>query len=169
MTTSWQDKVFPQLQTFDIKHLVHVPDAGHAACIEMAGADSSINSVVLTTEEEGIGYLCGAWLGGERGVLLMQSSGVGNCTNTLGLQSNTGFPLLMLITMRGEWAEFNPWQNQMGQATAKVLEAMGVMIWRADQPDDVEPMIKGAAAMAFNGERACAVLLGQRLIGEKKW
>jgi len=169
VTTSWQDKIFTLLQSFDIKHLVHVPDAGHATCIEMADADPAINSVVLTTEEEGIGYLCGAWLGGERGVLLMQSSGVGNCINTLGLQSNTGFPLLMLITMRGEWAEFNPWQNPMGQATAKVLEAMGVMIWRADQPDDVEPMIKGAAAMAFNGERACAVLLGQRLIGEKKW
>ena len=75
----------------------------------------------------------------------------------------------MLITMRGEWAEFNPWQNPMGQATAKVLEAMGVLIWRADRSDEVEPMIKGAAEMAFNGERACAVLLGQRLIGEKKW
>ena len=169
MTTSWQNTVFPQLQTFDIKHLVHVPDAGHATCIEMADADPTMNSVVLTTEEEGIGYLCGAWLGGERGVLLMQSSGVGNCINTLGLQCNTSFPLLMLITMRGEWAEFNPWQNPMGQATAKVLEAMGVLIWRADRSDEVEPMIKGAAEMAFNGERACAVLLGQRLIGEKKW
>ncbi|AWX94368.1 hypothetical protein DPM13_03615 [Paracoccus mutanolyticus] len=66
----------------------------------------------LTTEEEGIGYLAGACrLGGERGALLMQSSGVGNCINTLALQAMARFPLLMVVTMRGDWAEFNAWQN----------------------------------------------------------
>ena len=49
------------------------------------------SSVVLTTEEEGIGYLAGAWLGGERGALLMQSSGVGNCINTLGIAGQRAF------------------------------------------------------------------------------
>lgn len=62
---------------------------------------------VLTTEEEGIGILAGAWLGGERGVLLMQSSGVGNCINTLSLSKVCGFPLLIIVTMRGEWGELN--------------------------------------------------------------
>lgn len=165
----WQTDVFDVLKRHDVKHVVYVPDAGHSTAIRMAVADASIHAVVLTTEEEGIGYLAGAWLGGERGALLLQSSGVGNCVNTLALTACARFPLLMVVTMRGDWAEFNPWQNPMGQATDAALRMMGVMTWRADKPDDVKPLLDGAATMAFNGDSACAVLLGQRLIGEKKW
>lgn len=165
----WQHDVMRVLKSHDVKHVVYVPDAGHSVAIAQSEADPDIKAVVLTTEEEGIAYLAGAWLGGERGALLMQSSGVGNCINTLGLQVCAQFPLLMLVTMRGDWAEFNGWQNPMGQATEPALKLMGVKTWRADRPDDVAPLIHGAATMAFNGDAACAVLLGQRLIGEKKW
>ncbi|PZQ63083.1 MAG: phosphonopyruvate decarboxylase [Sphingomonas taxi] len=165
----WQADVFRVLKDHDVKHIVYVPDAGHSTAIRMAEADNSINSVVLTTEEEGIGYLAGAWLAGERGALLMQSSGVGNCLNTLALQAMSRFPLLMAVTMRGDWAEFNAWQNPMGQKTEAALQLMGVMTWRADKPEDVAPLLHGAATMAFNGDSATALLLGQRLIGEKKW
>src|SRR5215470_15348146 len=85
----WRTEVFRILKSLDIRHVVYVPDAGHSATIRLAEEDNEINAVVLTTEEEGIGYLAGAWLGGERGVLLMQSSGVGNCINMLALQSCT--------------------------------------------------------------------------------
>lgn len=166
---SWQHRVYPLLKAADIKHIAYVPDAGHASAIEAASADTAMHSVVLTTEEEGLGYLAGAWLGGERGALLLQSSGVGNCINTLALQSCARFPLLMLVTMRGDWAEFNPWQNPMGQQTEKALNMMGVLTWRADVPEQVEPLIQGAATMAFDGDTACAVLLGQQLIGKKEW
>jgi sulfopyruvate decarboxylase alpha subunit len=165
----WKQDVFDVLKAAGVKHIVYVPDAGHSTAIRLAEADEEIHSVVLTTEEEGIGYLAGAWLGGERGALLMQSSGVGNCINTLGLAACARFPLLMAVTMRGDWAEFNQWQNPMGQAAEGALKLMGVMVWRADEPKDVAPLLKGAATMAFEGDSACAVLLGQRLIGEKEW
>ena len=165
----WHDQVYPVLLSCGIKHFAYVPDAGHSATIKAAVEDPHTKSVVLTTEEEGLGYLAGAWLGGERGVLLLQSSGVGNCINTLALQACARFPLLMLITMRGDWAEFNPWQNPMGQATEDVLKRMGVITWRADKPEDVGRLIRGAATMAFDGDSACAVILGQQLIGEKEW
>ncbi|MBC9206131.1 phosphonopyruvate decarboxylase [Roseomonas aerophila] len=165
----WQRDVFDVLKAAQVKHVVYVPDAGHSTAIRLAEADPSITSVVLTTEQEGIGYLAGAWLGGERGALLMQSSGVGNCINTLALQACTRFPLLMVVTMRGDWAEFNQWQNPMGQAAEAALRLMGVLTWRADDPKDVAPLLRGAATMAFDGDAACAVLLGQRLIGEKEW
>ena len=71
--------------------------------------------------------------------------------------------------MRGEWAEFNPWQNPMGQATENVLEAMGVTCQRADRPDDVADVIGAAMDQTFNGEQAIAVILGQRLVGRKDW
>lgn len=167
--TSWQDEVFGVLKEHDVKHVVYVPDAGHSTAIRLSETDNTIHSVVLTTEEEGIGYLAGAWLGGERGALLLQSSGVGNCINTLALQVCAQFPLLMVVTMRGDWAEFNGWQNPMGQATERSLNLMGVMTWQANEPKDVAPLLHGAATMAFNGNSSCAVLLGQRLIGEKKW
>jgi sulfopyruvate decarboxylase alpha subunit len=165
----WRGDLFDVLKRHGIRHIAYVPDAGHSEALRRADADPDIHAVVLTTEEEGIGYLAGAWLGGEKGALLLQSSGVGNCINTLALQSVARFPLLMLVTMRGDWAEFNPWQNPMGQATEATLRHMGVMTWRADRPEDVAPLVHGAATMAFNGDAACAVLLGQRLIGEKQW
>ncbi len=168
-TVDWQSRIVTVLNDVDIRHVAYVPDAGHSATIKHCEADTDMHSVVLTTEEEGIAYLAGASLGGQRGVLLMQSSGVGNCINMLSLQSNTRFPLLMLITMRGEWAEFNQWQNAMGQATEAALKLMGVLIWRANQADEVEGLVRGAATMAFEGDQACAVLLGQQLIGKKEW
>ncbi|WP_408887577.1 thiamine pyrophosphate-binding protein [Roseicella frigidaeris] len=166
---SWRQDVFDVLKAAGVKHVVYVPDAGHATAIRLAEADPEIKAVVLTTEEEGIGYLAGAWLGGERGALLMQSSGVGNCINTLGLVACARFPFLAVVTMRGDWAEFNQWQNPMGQATEAALRLMGVMTWRADEAKDVAPLLRGAATMAFEGDGACALLLGQRLIGEKEW
>lgn len=166
---AWQDQIYPILKSAGVKHIAYVPDAGHAKTIDSACSDPEIQSVVLTTEEEGLGYLAGAWLGGDRGALLLQSSGVGNCINTLALQACARFPLLMLVTMRGDWAEFNPWQNPMGQQTEKALKMMGVLTWRADHPQQVAPLLRGAATMAFDGDSACAVILGQQLIGEKEW
>ena len=128
----WSDEVFDVLLAADIKHVVYVPDSGHARLIERAIAEPSIKATVLTTEEEGIGVLLGAWLGGERGVLLMQSSGAGNCTNTLSLVQSCRFPFLTLVTMRGEWAEFNGWQTPMGKVTGQSLELMDVKAYRVE-------------------------------------
>lgn len=91
----------------------YVPDAGHAGLIELLQADPDICTTVLTTEEEGVALAASAWLGGERSVLLMQSSGVGNCVNMVSLAASCRFPLLALVTMRGEWDEFNPWQTRV--------------------------------------------------------
>ena len=108
-----------------MRQVAYVPDAGHARLIELCQAGPDDATVVLTTEEEGIGLLAGAWLGGQRGVLLMQSSGVGNCINMLALNQTCRLPLLMLVTMRGEWGEFNPWQLPMGQSAAAALAGRG--------------------------------------------
>ena len=115
----------------------YVPDAGHARLIERCRADPEIRDVVLTTEEEGVALAAGAWLGGERAALLMQSSGVGNCINMLSLARTCRFPLLMLITMRGEWDEFNPWQVPMGAIVEPVLKLCDAEVYRARKPDEV--------------------------------
>src|SRR5262249_7753309 len=130
---------------------------------------TDVVSTVLTTEEEGVALAAGAWLGGQRSVLLMQSSGVGNCINMLSLAASCRFPLLTIVTMRGEWAEVNPWQVAMGVATPAALELMQVRSLRAEHPDEVAETAAAAATLAFDGDMAVAVLLSQRLIGRKKW
>jgi sulfopyruvate decarboxylase alpha subunit len=167
--TDWPDQLFDVLKGADIKQVGYVPDAGHSRLIELCKADNDIRDVVLSTEEEGMALAAGAWLGGQRCALLMQSSGVGNCINMLSLTRACRFPLLMLVTMRGEWAEFNPWQVPMASAVEPVLRECGMLVYRADEADDVAETAQAAADLAFGGDLAVAVLLSQRLIGRKVW
>jgi len=165
----WQEAVFRALKNGDVRQVAYVPDTGHAHAISRAQHDPAIRDVVLTTEEEGVALVAGAWLGGQRAVLLMQSSGVGNCVNMFSLLTVCQFPFLTLVTMRGEYAEFNPWQGPMGRATRAALELMGIQVLRADDPQDVEEVVDAAVVAAFDANERVAVLLGQRLIGRKRW
>ncbi len=164
---TWQPGVYAALKHAGIKQIGYVPDAGHAHLIEAAHADAEMKAVVLTTEEEGVALAAGAWLGGQRAVLLMQSSGVGNTINMLSLPLNCRMPFFTLVTMRGEWGEFNPWQVPMGAATPSVLAAAGVQVRRADRAEDVAEIVAFSAALAFDSLVPVAVLLSQRLIGAK--
>ena len=166
---NWPARLHQILKQADIRQMAYVPDAGHSKLIELFLADRDVISTVLTTEEEGIGLTAGAWLGGQRSVLLMQSSGVGNCINMLSLSAIGRFPLLMLVTMRGEWAEFNPWQVPMSRATQPSLEAIGLKVMRAETAEDLVETVESAAALAYDSDQQIAVLIGQRLIGKKKW
>ena len=150
-----------------IEVVAFVPDGGQKRLIELCVTDPAIRSVTLTTEEEGIALSCGAFLAGKRTAVLMQSSGVGNCINMLSVPAECDMPLLMLVTMRGEFGEWNPWQVPMGQSTTAVLEASGVIVYRVDAAVDVEATIEGALMLAFQSRRRVAVLLSQKLLGAK--
>ncbi|MBV8850234.1 MAG: phosphonopyruvate decarboxylase [Methylobacteriaceae bacterium] len=165
----WPNAVFDILTELDVRQVAIVPDAGHSRLIRLCEDDPKKRVVTLTTEEEGVALLAGAWLGGEKGALLLQSSGVGNCINMLSLPQICQMPLLMLVTMRGDWGEFNPWQVPMGQGTQAALEAIGVIVRRADEAHLVAPTVRGAANLAFNTCRAVAVLIGQSVLGAKNF
>src|SRR5438309_2737851 len=139
---TWPDEIYRVLKDAGIRQVAMVPDAGHSRLIRSFEADPETRVVTLTTEEEGVAMLAGAWLGGERGVLLMQSSGVGNCINMLSLSTVCRFPLLMLVTMRGEWGEFNPWQIPMGKGTEPILEQAGVLVHRIDHAADAAETVQ---------------------------
>jgi len=165
----WPIGVHQLMQAAEVRQVAYVPDAGLSKLIELVEADEQITATMCTTEEEGVAISCGAWLGGHRSAVLMQSSGVGNCINMLSLPVLSQTPLLMVVTMRGEWAEFNPWQVPMGQATEPALEAIGVRTLRVDDPADVVPVIGQAMTMAYEADQQIAVLLSQRLLGAKTW
>jgi sulfopyruvate decarboxylase alpha subunit len=161
----WAGEVHRELVRAGVRLVGYVPDAGHKRLIELCRADKSMRAVVLTTEEEGIGLAAGAWLGGGRSVLLMQSSGVGNVVNVLGILKTCRFPLVMIVTMRGEAGEFNSWQVPMGEGTQASFETMGVSVKRASAPGEVAPLV----AAALKGEQAAAVLISQKVIGIKSF
>jgi len=167
--STWPGAVFSALKAAGVRQIAYVPDAGHAHLIRAAIADPEIHDVVLTTEEEGVALACGAWLGGERAVLLMQSSGVGNCVNMFSMLANGGFPFVALVTMRGEYAEFNPAQRPMGRATQRALELMGIAVLRVDDDALAAETVRAALEAAFEAGDRVAVLFGQKMLGRKQW
>lgn len=167
--SDWPEGIFNELKAADVRQVAYVPDAGHSKLINHCRADTDMRAIPLTNEMEGPAVLAGAWLGGQRGVMLMQSSGVGNCPNMIATSVTCRFPLLMLVTMRGEFGEFNPWQLPMGQNAEALLKQLGTLIYRLDDADDAGQTIAAAANIAFESLAPVAVLIGQRLIGTKKF
>jgi sulfopyruvate decarboxylase alpha subunit len=165
----WAHDIHDVFKERGISMVSYVPDAGHIRLIKLCQADPEMDAVSLTTEEEGVAFAAGSYLGGKRAALLMQSSGVGNCINMLSLIKTCGFPFITLVTMRGEWGEFNPWQCTMGQGVPSALAAVGITSFRVDQATEVREVVGAAAKMAFNSYCGVAVLLSQRLIGTKKF
>lgn len=165
--SNWSLDVFRAIQARNITLVCTVPDGGLSNLLDLIEADDKIRLVTLSTEEEGIGITAGCWLGGRRAMIAMQSSGVGNCINALGLPLAYRAPCLMLVTMRGQWGEFNPWQVPMGQAAKPALEAMGVRCFPVERPEQVGETFAAAADLAFNSRTSAAVLVSQRIIGAK--
>jgi sulfopyruvate decarboxylase alpha subunit len=165
----WQDRLYDLLRRHGVTQFAYVPDAGHRVLIDRSLADPQVHAIPLTTEEEGVALLAGADLGGARGVLLLQSSGVGNCVNMLSLIKGGRFPFLAFVSMRGDFGEGNPWQFPMGQAVEPVLRAMGVICLRVERAEEVVPTAEAALTMVFQSGQAVAVLLTQKLIGAKQF
>ena len=161
----WADEVHRELNKAGVRIVGYVPDGGHKRLIELCLADTSMRAVVMTTEEEGIGLAAGGWLGGAKSVLLMQSSGVGNVVNVLGILKTCAIPLTIVVTMRGEAGEFNSWQVPMGEGTQAAFEIMGVKVTRASSAGEVAPLV----AAALKSDQATAVLISQKVIGIKSF
>jgi len=151
----------------DVAMVCTVPDGGLTKLLGLIEDDGKIGLVTLSSEQEGIGVATGCWLGGKRAMIAMQSSGVGNCINALGLPAAFRAPCLMLVTMRGQWGEFNPWQVPMGQAVKPALEAVGVRCFPVDKAAEVSDTFIAAADIAYNSRISAAVLISQRVIGAK--
>ena len=164
---AWPQDIFNVLERFDVRQVPYVPDAGHSQLIQRVLASKIMRGITLTTEEEGVALIAGAWAGGQRSALLMQSSGVGNCINMLSLVPLFRLPFFTIVTMRGEWGEFNHWQVPMGSTTQAVFEISGIKVLRANTASEVREVVEAGAAQAYNALTPTAVLLSQRLIGAK--
>ncbi len=163
----WSGKMFDIMRDAGITLFSHVPDAGNDALIQLAEEHNETQAVLLTTEEEGVAICAGAELVGKRAVLCMQSSGLGNCPNYLTLAKGGRFPILMMISMRGDFGEQNPWQYPMGEATDDLLKAMNILVFKVDRPDELEAATTAAVNASGKGGRAAAIVLSQKFLGAK--
>ena len=165
----WRQEVHQTLRRAGITVVAYVPDGGHKALIELCAADSGMQLIPLANEAEGPCLLAGAWLGGRRGVLLMQSSGLGNCINNFGLIKAGMFPFLTLITLRGSWGEANTWMLYTGRTSQPLLELADFHVYRVDRPEDAAATVDAAAQTVFACSSGAGVLLTQRLTGAKQF
>lgn len=169
MRPHWSQDVYAELKVRQVETVATVPDGGLIELLDLCEDDTAIRVVTLSSEQEGIGLLFGLWLGGKRSALFLQSSGTGNCINALSLPAITETPCLMLVTMRGEAGEHNPWQVPMGEGTLPALEAMGVTCFSPENAAQVGPVFAEAAAFAFDQGGRAAVLVHQHIIGTKEF
>ncbi len=134
----WPDRIHAVFKRHAIKQVGYVADNGIARLIDLCERDNEITEVALASEAEGAGLVLGAVLGGERAALLMQSSGVGNCVNTFSILKNCAAPCVLVVSMRGEFDDFNSWQVPMGSITEPVLTLCGFRCYRVGNEADVE-------------------------------
>ena len=153
LSTDWPHAVFDALKEAGVWQMSYVPDAGHATLIERFTGDPQMTVNVLTTEEEGIAIAAGSWLGGVAQRAADAVVGRRQLHQHAVAPGASRMPLLMLVTMRGEWGEFNPWQVPMGRATAPALEAIGVTVQRVETRADAAGCVAAAATMAFDADQ----------------
>ena len=164
----WGEGAHKALAEAGVRQLPYVPDGGLDGLLRRCEQDNQMRPTMLSSEQEGIGVAAGAWLGGERSVVMMQSSGVGNTLNMIGSLSMTcKFPLVMIVTMRGQHGESNPWQMPMGAATPGILREMGMRVFEVETREEARDAMDSAMRMAFHADEQVAVLISQRLIGAK--
>ncbi len=163
----WSQALFRQLKDAGVELFTYIPDAGNARLAELAEEDNETRLVLLTTEEEGVAMAAGADLVDKKAILMMQSSGVGNCPNFLSFCKGGNFPCLMMVSMRGDYGEQNPWQYPMGQAAVPILEAMGVLVFMVERRDELEGAATAAINAAFHNNQGAALVLSQKFLGAK--
>jgi len=166
---TWVDLFFDRLKANGLRVLCYVPDSVLAPLITLAEADPFFAMIPLTREEEGVGVLTGAYLGGRMGALMMQVSGLGNSVNGLAsLAIPYQIPFLMLISQRGELGEFNAAQITMGRAARPVLDALDIQHFTLRRMDEVTTLTDGAIKTAYTAKRPVALFLSAELVGWKK-
>ena len=166
---SWPYEMYQSLKDGGVTQFSYVPDAGHKVMIQLSLEDPEVHSIPLTTEEEGVAMSAGAHLGGQKHVLLIQSSGIGNCINMLSLPRLGKFPFLAIVSMRGDFGEGNPWQMPMGKSVQSVLEACDVVCLKVEDAYYLLSTVSAAMTMAFKSQESVFVLLGQKMLGAKKF
>ena len=165
----WPEIIVDVLKKYRIKFINYVPDAKNQMILELVRQDPHFSLLPLTREEEGIGVVCGQSVGGQRGVMLMPTAGLGNSINALAsLAIPYKIPVPMIIGVRGDLGEFNQAQVAMGQALPDILKSLNIPTFRITREDEAERITDGALRLGYANESPVAILITNELAGWKK-
>ena len=153
----------------NIRLVCHVADSVLAPIIRELDSDPAFSVITLTREEEGIGTLCGAYLGGQRGALLLQASGFGNVLNALGsLAIPYQIPFPIILSARGGFMEHNVVQVAWGKAAPEAVEALGLQYFPMTHEADVPFIAHEGIHHAFVSRRPTVIGIETQVSGGKR-
>ena len=165
---AWAKTLLDCLRAESVRNLVFLPDTVMGRLLALAEEDPAFRLVSVHREEEAVGILSGLFMGGQRGAMLVQSSGLGNTLNALGsLAMAYRIPFPLLGSLRGELGEFNPAQLHMGRAVPGCLDALGIQHVTLRTPVDLETIVSGALKTCYTAEEPFGILLSAQLTGWK--
>ncbi len=166
---SWEEQLYQGLKGNGIRLICYVPDIVLSGLIDLVEKDEDFQVVPLTREEEGVGILSGGYLGGMKGALLFQSSGLGNSVNALTtLNLPQQIPFLMVISPRGDVGEINPFQAPMGRILERLLDLLTIQHVTLRREEEVRPMVDRACRSAFRNNLPMALITARELTGGKE-
>jgi sulfopyruvate decarboxylase alpha subunit len=164
----WAHTILDALRTEDVRNLVFLPDTVMGRLLALAEQDPFFRLVGVHREEEAVGILAGLFMGGQRGAMLIQSSGLGNTLNALGsLAMVYRIPFPLFVSLRGELGEFNPAQLHMGRAVPGCLDALNIQHVTLRTMTDLDTIVSGALKTCFTAEEPLGLLLSAQLTGWK--
>jgi len=165
---SWSKHMADALRRNGIRLFATVPDYIVTQVLDHLWSDPECTVVTVTREEEGLGILSGAWLAGQRGALIMQNSGLGNCVNALAsLNCVSQIPVVLVMSHRGDLGEFNPAQVPMGQIAGSLLDGLGIRHVMPRTVADLEAQADGLVKLAYTRGLPVAFILPAELTGGK--
>ena len=164
----WSESIVACLKRHEIRMIAYLPDTIVYRVLSLIEGDPFFERVPVAREEECIGILAGAYLGGMRGAMFAQNSGLGNCVNALAsLAVPSQIPMLMFWGQRGELGEFNVCQTGMGRAARPILDALGIAHVTLTRPEEVESLTSDGIKLAYTTRTPIGFILPRQLTGGK--
>lgn len=165
---TWHGIIHATLKAHDVKLVPYVPDNVLRPLIERIHADPYFTAFACTREEEAVGIAAGAWMGGMRAVVLMQTSGFATLANVLAsLPVPFQIPVLLLVSERGTLGEFNIGQALVARTMRPVLDSIAIEHHTLTRLDEVEFTVDRTIRQAVATQQPACLILSPLLTGRK--
>ena len=165
---AWHEIVRDTLKAHDVRLVTYVPDNVLRPLIEAIHADPFFTAFTATRDEEAVGIVSGAWMGGMRGIVLMQTSGFATLPNVLAsLPVPFQIPVMMMVSERGTLGEFNIGQAMVARTMRPALDSLGMEHHTLSRLDEVEFIVDRSIRQAVATQQPVCWILSPLLTGGK--
>ena len=165
---AWYEIVRDVLKQHKVSLVPYVPDNVLRPLIELIESDPFFTAFAVAREEEGLGIAAGAWMGGTRAILLMQTSGFATLANQLAsLSVPFQIPTMMIVSERGTLGEFKIGQMLVARTMRPVLDCLAIEHHTVTRLDEVEFIFDRSITQAVATLGPVCFILSPLLTGGK--